>query len=175
MSIICHWIKNLSISRLSLDNRFCNTFIFTYSSCSRGQPGRSADSDHVIFVTCWILVKITIRFYQRNWKIPFRTSNVEVIGKNRRDEYMWSLCTFFKMKIRIFGIFLKISDFSKIFEMIEKQSFMFKCSNIVIGWRKWFEIDSISTSKIGNGFWCSFFFLSYSFNHFKFDLKWNDL
>ena len=129
MSIICHWIKNLSISRLSLDNRFCNTFIFTYSSCSRGQPGRSADSDHVIFVTCWILVKITIRFYQRNWKIPFRTSNVEVIGKNRRDEYMWSLCTFFKWQSEFSEFFWKFLIFRKFLKWLKNNP---SCSSVRI-------------------------------------------
>ena len=43
-----------------------------------------------------ILVKITIRFCQRNWKIPSRTSNVEAIGKSRTDEYMSSLFMFYK-------------------------------------------------------------------------------
>ena len=185
ISIICHWIKNLSISWLSLDNRVCNTLIFTYSSCfcSRGQINDwsadwSADCSHVI------LVKITIRFCQRNWKIPFRTSNVGEIGKSRKDEYMWSLLKFSnKKKISVaktdafltkFWILIPKS-FWIFFRIFEKQSFVFESSNIVTRWRKRFETDSISTSKIGNGFRCSFFFFCDSFNHFKFDLNTKSL
>ena len=147
----------------------------------------------------------TIRFcWKRNWKIPFRTSNVEVIGKSRKDEYMLSLFCFINVSSRSMllnrinnfkplSYFWLVKNFANkkyafrarnpavsndvqvwkraIWVYFIKRSFMFESSNIRTWWRQWSEINSISSSKICNGFGCSFFFFCDSFDHFKFDLK----